>query len=168
MLQLSGELADGTLLSVLASVGYVGWAREQIDKGRARAGTTRPHRVTTFALCAVDEDSSAAKANARTAVAFYLAAGGPNALTDAYGISDDLRALLADGDAGGLEDRMPDQWVDDLAVAGDPDECSRKIQALLEAGSDHVALFPTPAEHAQQTLTTLATQVIPRFDDAPS
>ena len=40
MLQLSGELAHGTLLSVLAGTDYVRWAREQIDTGRARAHRT--------------------------------------------------------------------------------------------------------------------------------
>jgi alkanesulfonate monooxygenase SsuD/methylene tetrahydromethanopterin reductase-like flavin-dependent oxidoreductase (luciferase family) len=168
MLQLSGELAHGTLLSVLASTNYVGWAREQIDKGRSRsAASDRPHRITTFALCAVDEDAAVARADARKAVAFYLAAGGPNALTEAYGISDDLRALMAGGPAA-VEERMPEQWVDDLAVAGDPDECSRKIQALLDAGSDHVALFPTPAENAEQTVAALAAHVLPRFADQES
>jgi alkanesulfonate monooxygenase SsuD/methylene tetrahydromethanopterin reductase-like flavin-dependent oxidoreductase (luciferase family) len=168
MLQLSGELAHGTLLSVLTSTDYLAWAREQIDKGRARsAEPQRSHRITTFALCAVNEDSSVAKADARRAVAFYLAAGGANAITDAYGISDDLRALLAEVGSDGLEARMPEHWVDDLAVAGDPDECSRKIRALLDAGSDHVALFPTPAENAQQTLAALAAHVLPRFDGAP-
>lgn len=167
MLQLSGELAHGTLLSVLAGTDYVAWARAQIDKGRARAAEPeRPHRITTFALCAVDEDPSVAKGTARKAVAFYLAAGGPNALTEAYGISEELRALLADGDPAGLVDRMPERWVDDLAVAGDPDECSRKIQALLDAGSDHVALFPTPAENAARTVAVLADHVLPRFSDA--
>jgi alkanesulfonate monooxygenase SsuD/methylene tetrahydromethanopterin reductase-like flavin-dependent oxidoreductase (luciferase family) len=167
MLQLSGELAHGTLLSVLAGVAYVGWAREQIDKGRGRsAATQEAHRITTFALCAVDENSSVAKARARRAVAFYLAAGGPNALTEAYGISEELRGLLDAGGPDAVERGMPDQWVEDLAVAGDPDECSRKIQALLDAGSDRVALFPTPAESAQQTLATLATRVLPRFDRA--
>jgi 5,10-methylenetetrahydromethanopterin reductase len=168
MLQLSGELAHGTLLSVLTGTDYLAWAREQIDTGRARsAEPERSHRITAFALCAVDEDSSVAKGNARRAVAFYLAAGGANAITDAYGISDELRALVAEVGPDGLAARMPEQWVDDLAVAGDPDECSRKIQALLDAGSDHVALFPTPAENAQQTLAALAAHVLPRFDDAP-
>jgi alkanesulfonate monooxygenase SsuD/methylene tetrahydromethanopterin reductase-like flavin-dependent oxidoreductase (luciferase family) len=169
MLQLSGELAHGTLLSVLTGAEYLAWAREQIDTGRARsAQPERPHRITTFALCAVHEDSSVAKAEARSAVAFYLAAGGANAITDAYGISDDLRALLAEVGPDGLEGRMPEAWVDDLAVAGDPDECSRKIQTLLDAGSDHVALFPTPAENAQRTVASLAASVLPRFAEAPA
>jgi alkanesulfonate monooxygenase SsuD/methylene tetrahydromethanopterin reductase-like flavin-dependent oxidoreductase (luciferase family) len=166
MLQLSGEVAGGTLLSVLASPDYVAWAREQIDKGRARsADPDRPHRITTFALCAIDDDSAVARAAARKAVAFYLAAGGPNALTDAYGISDELRALMADGLAA-VEERMPEQWIDDLAVAGDPEECCRRIQGLLDAGSDHVALFPTPAENSPATLAAMAAHVLPRFADA--
>ena len=60
---------------------------------------------------------------------------------------------------------MPERWVDALAVAGDPDECCRKIQALLDAGSDHVALFPTPAENADRTVAALAAHVLPRFAD---
>jgi alkanesulfonate monooxygenase SsuD/methylene tetrahydromethanopterin reductase-like flavin-dependent oxidoreductase (luciferase family) len=164
MLQLSGEVSGGTLLSVLASVEYVRWARARIDEGRARAGRLEdPHRVTTFALCAVDEDGSRAKAAARKAVAFYLAAGGPNAITEAYGISDDLRTLLAGGGLKNLDREMPDQWVEDLAVAGTPDECTARIRALHDAGSDAVALFPTPAENAPATVAALAAQVLPHF-----
>lgn len=167
MLQLSGEIADGTLLSVLAGTEYVRWAREQIEAGRARsASATEPHRITAFALCAVDEDSAAAKANARKAVAFYLAAGGPNAITDAYGISEELRALIAAGGFEKVEQEMPDAWVEDLAVAGDPDECARKIRVLLGAGADRVALFPTPAENAAATVNSLAAHVLPQFIDA--
>lgn len=166
MLQLSGDIAGGTLLSVLASTEYVRWAREQIAKGKERSGSDAGHRVTTFALCAVDNDSARAKAAARGAVAFYLAAGGANALTDAYGISEDLRAMLADGGPDQVERAMPDQWVDDLAVAGDPDECAAKIRDLLDAGSDRVALFPTPAENARATVAALARHVLPQFDVA--
>jgi alkanesulfonate monooxygenase SsuD/methylene tetrahydromethanopterin reductase-like flavin-dependent oxidoreductase (luciferase family) len=35
-LPLSGELADGTLLGWFSSPGYVAWARERINEGRAR------------------------------------------------------------------------------------------------------------------------------------
>ena len=163
MLQLSGSIADGTLLSVLAGTGYVGWAREQISKGATTSGRKpQDHRVTTFALCAVDEDGALARERARAAVAFYLAAGGPNAITAAYGINDQLVAMI---EAGGLQKvlaSMPDAWVEDLAVAGDPDECAFKIKRLLDAGSDQVALFPTPAEHADHTIDLLARHVLPQ------
>ena len=122
------------------------WAREQIDTGRARAAEPeRPHRITTFALCAVDDDSAGrARPTPGTPSRSTSPQAAPNALTDAYGISDELRALLADGGPAGLVDRMPDQWVDDLAVAGDPDECSRKIQTLLDAGLGPRGAVPHP------------------------
>lgn len=162
MLQLSGEMSDGTLLSVMASPQYVTWARGQISLGAKRAASgPRPHEITTFALCAVDEDSAAAKAAARSAVGFYLAAGGPNALTEAYGINDELRAMLETTSPAELHRDIPTQWVEDLAVAGDPDECAAKIERLMAAGSDQVALFPTPPERASRTVELLAREVIP-------
>ncbi len=162
MLQLSGEVSDGTLLSVGASPQYVTWAREQIALGAKRTESgPRPHEITTFALCAVDKDSAAAKAAARSAVGFYLAAGGPNALTNAYGINDELGTMLETMSPSELARHIPDQWVEDLAVAGDPDECAAKIERLLAAGSDQVALFPTPPERASGTVDLLAHEVIP-------
>jgi alkanesulfonate monooxygenase SsuD/methylene tetrahydromethanopterin reductase-like flavin-dependent oxidoreductase (luciferase family) len=164
MLQLSGAIGDGTLLSVLSGTAYVEWARAQIAKGLESSGRSpQEHRVTTFALCAVDEDGDLARERARAAVAFYLAAGGPNAITAAYGINDRLVSMI---EAGGLEEvrsSMPDSWVDDLAVAGTPQECIRRIGDLLAAGSDQVALFPTPAEQADQTIDLLARHVLPQI-----
>jgi 5,10-methylenetetrahydromethanopterin reductase len=164
MLQLSGAIADGTLLSVLSGTAYVEWARGQIAKGLESSGRSpRDHRLTTFALCAVDEDGAVARERARAAVAFYLAAGGPNAITAAYGINDDLVAMI---EAGGLQEvqaSMPDAWVDDLAVAGTPHECVQRIDDLIAAGSDQVALFPTPAEQADHTIDLLARHVLPQI-----
>jgi alkanesulfonate monooxygenase SsuD/methylene tetrahydromethanopterin reductase-like flavin-dependent oxidoreductase (luciferase family) len=165
MLQLSGSIAEGTLLSVLAGTRYVGWAREQIGKGLAsRRSGAREHRVTTFALCAVDQDGGKARERARAAVAFYLAAGGPNAITAAYGINDQLVSMIEAGGLPAVQEGMPDAWVEDLAVAGDPDECIRQIERLIEAGSDQVALFPTPAEHADHTIDLVARHVLPHVD----
>lgn len=164
MLQLSGEVADGTLLSVLAGVDYVAWAREQIASGARRAGRdASDHEVTTFAICAVDEDRREAMQAARAAVAFYLGAGCANALTSAYGISNELTAMLARGGPAEVARAMPDSWVEDLAVAGNPEECATKIARLFAAGSDQVALFPTPPDRVEQTIDALAASVLPRL-----
>ena len=161
MLQLSGRVADASILSVCAGTEYVRWARERIDEGRAEAGRNEPHRLTVFSIFSVDEDGQRARDTARSTLAFYRSAGGANALTDVYGISEELRALLAQGGAEHLEREMPQQWVEDLTIAGTPEECAAKIQALRDAGADSVGLFPTPAASAGRVISLAGERVLP-------
>jgi alkanesulfonate monooxygenase SsuD/methylene tetrahydromethanopterin reductase-like flavin-dependent oxidoreductase (luciferase family)/ketosteroid isomerase-like protein len=163
MLQLSGAAADGTILSVGASPAYVRWAREQIAAGAAGAGRTEHHRVTCFADFSVDRDSRRAREAARPSVAFYLAAGGANALTDACGISAELTEMLARGGPELVEREMPERWIADLAIAGDPEECAAGIRAYLDAGADSVALFPMPVERATELVELAAREILPKL-----
>ena len=162
MLKVSGEIADGTVISVLAGVDYVRWAREQIDSGRAEAGRTDSHRIVTFAMFAVDNDGKAAKDRLRGIMGFYLAAMARSSLTEVYGIADEL-VELAEGGPGRVAEAMTDAWIDDLAVAGTPDECAQQIKALLDAGSDSVILFPVPAEEATSVIEVAAREVLSRL-----
>lgn len=164
MLQLSGAVADGTLLSVLSGTAYVRWAREQIAAGAKRANRkadAAAHPITVFAFCTISEDGESARAQARPSVAFYLAAGGANALTDAYGVSDELNRMIAAGGVAAVEREMPDQWVADLALAGTPDEVVAGIRQLRAAGADRIALFPTPADRADTIIDLVARKVLP-------
>ncbi len=163
MLQLAGETADGTILSVLASPQYVRWAREQIAAGAARAGREdEHHRISTFALFAIDEDGERARAAVRPLVAFYLATVAESALVRAYGVTDQVLELAKDG-VDAVEAAMPDQWVEDLAIAGTPAECAEKVERLLDAGSDTVELFPVPPERAADLIELAAAEMLPRI-----
>jgi alkanesulfonate monooxygenase SsuD/methylene tetrahydromethanopterin reductase-like flavin-dependent oxidoreductase (luciferase family) len=111
-------------------------------------------------LYSVDSDGAAARKALRSVTAFYLTAMPDNALSEVYGIQPRLQELLA---AGTLESELPDAWVEDLAVAGDPDEVAAKIRALLEAGSDSVCLWLFPLERADEVLELTAREVFPRI-----
>lgn len=164
MLRLAGEVADGTLASALASVEYVRWTRERLAEGQAVSGRT-DHRLVTFALYSVDADAQKAKDQLRELAAFYLAMPS-NALFQAYGIHDQLVELQERGGADApalIEREMPDQWMEDLVIAGDPDECAHKIRRLLDAGSDSVALFPVPADRTDAMVEITARDVIPQL-----
>lgn len=166
MLQLSGELADGSILSVGGGVNYLTWARQQIDAGRSRAGRTGPHRITAFALYAVDRDRQRARDEVRGPLAFYAAAGGANAMTDVEGTSDELRRMLDRGGAEAVAREMPESWLDHLSVSGTPEDCARGIRALHEAGADSVALFPVSPGRTQQLARLTATEVMPLLRQA--
>jgi 5,10-methylenetetrahydromethanopterin reductase len=161
-MRMSGEIADGNVLSVLSTPAYIRWARERAAEGARDAGRRETRALSTFAFFSVDRDGERAKRELRESVAFYLAAGGPNALTDAYGISDELAAMLASGGAEVVAREMPAQWLEDLAVAGEPDECAEKIRRLLAAGADSVALFPMPSERSEGMVRAAAADVLPR------
>jgi len=160
MLRMSGEIADGTIMSVAASIKYVRWAREHIDEGRRAAGRTDDHRITLFALYAVDEDREAARATVRGPLAFYKS-NGPSALTDVHGSSEQLVEILAGGGREALEREMPESWIDDLTIAGTPDECAARIREYYEAGVDSVALFPMPPEHIDDLVRVTGEKVLP-------
>lgn len=162
-LRLSGEIADGTVLSVLASPAYVAWARDRIGEGATRGARNDHHRVTTYALFSVDRDGRKAKAAVRAAIAFYLSAMPNTALSDVYGITDDVQEILRHGGADELALAMPDRWVEDLAVAGEPDECAEKLKALLAAGSDSVGLWLFPIDDGDAVARLASTEVLPRL-----
>jgi 5,10-methylenetetrahydromethanopterin reductase len=163
MLALSGEIADGSVLSVLASPAYVRWARECIAEGQAAGASLGAHTVTTFALCSVHPDPAEARARIRPLASLYLALEPRSPLTDAYGISDELSRIVeeAAGDPARVADALPDEWLDDLVVVGDAAECAAKIERLLDAGSTAVALFPTPPEHAREIVELLGAEILP-------
>lgn len=163
MLELSGEIADGTVVSVLASPEYVSWMRERIAAGAAKAGRDpSSHRVATFVLYAADSDGRKAKESLRELAAFYLAAMPKSALTDVYGVADEL-AEMTPGGSEQVAREMPDSWLEDLVLAGTPDECAEKIQRYLDAGTDSVVLFPASAEGIDELVEFAAREVIPRI-----
>jgi 5,10-methylenetetrahydromethanopterin reductase len=163
-LRLSGELADGTVLSVLAGVAYIAWAREQTAQGARDAGRDPgEHRLTTYALYSVDADPVAAREAVREAVAFYLAAMPDNDLSRVYGISDELGALSSAGGAELIARELPDSWIDDLAIAGDPEQCAVRLRAFLEAGSDSVGLWLFPPGQGEAVARLTAREVLPRL-----
>ncbi len=66
-LELSGRVADGTVLDWLSAPGFVRHARERIDAGRAAAGRTDPHRLTVFLMAAGDAATVRREVDARRA-----------------------------------------------------------------------------------------------------
>lgn len=53
-LNLSGEVADGTILVEGSTLSYLRWARERIDEGRRNAERTDPHEITVYAVWGED------------------------------------------------------------------------------------------------------------------
>ncbi|MGH3004758.1 MAG: LLM class flavin-dependent oxidoreductase [Gaiellaceae bacterium] len=160
MLRLAGALADGSVLSWVKSPAYVAWAREQAEAGAREARRSGRHRVVSLALFSVDRAAERARTVVRPRLVRDLARG-RSVFTDLHGTSEQLEAILVRGGAAALARELPESWLDDLAVVGDPPACAAAIERQLDAGADAVALFPVPVERAEEQLELAAAEVLP-------
>lgn len=161
-LELSGEIAEGTVMSVIAAPTYLRYAAEHIAKGAAVSGRDpAAHRMPTFAIYHVDSDRTAAKNAARDALAFYLQAVGPTPMTGVYGINDKLTEILGLGDLAAIAAALPTEWIDTFTISGTPADCVQQIREFGAAGASTVVLAPFPAADADRMLTLTQDEVIP-------
>lgn len=168
LLQLSGELCDGTFLSVDASPQYVSWARQQIETGAIKGGKdSDQHQICTLALFAIDSDGRRAREQVRYTTAWWMAAMGANALTTAYGIGDHVQDMIdrsgptVDEQAATIAREMPESWLNDLVVAGNPDECAETIHRFWDSGSNSIVLFPCPVNQSESVFRMAAKELLP-------
>ena len=162
-LALSGEIADGTVVTVMAGPKYVERARQITADAAARAARASAHLLPTLTYCFIDRDGAAARRAARAAIAQMLALAGPDLLTQVYGIDDALRDMIARGGANVVEAEMPDEWIDWFAAAGEPDRCLERLRSLQGAGSTSVILALTEPATVRSSLSLLAAEVLPKF-----
>lgn len=126
-LRLTAAVADGALLSLLASPDYVAWARQlcgdELD-------------TVAYVLVSCGADRSAARAAVRRPLAFYLGVHGDHDITRVGGLSLDLATDFRSGWLTGepAEDLVDDRITDTFAVAGDVSNCLRGLGRLADAG----------------------------------
>ena len=162
-LSLSGEIADGTILSALAGPKYVKWAQQITVQAAKEAGRDSNHKLPTYVLYSISKKRQEARAIAKATAAFYLFAMGPTALTHAYGINDDLEDMIKRGGAEQVEQEMPEEWLDWLTISGEPDECAEGIKALHEAGATSVIVAPIPSDTLREQIALTANEVLPKL-----
>jgi 5,10-methylenetetrahydromethanopterin reductase len=162
LLELSGQIADGTLFGAAAGLDFFRWAMSQVEKGLAASGrSTDAMSYSTVALTCVDRDGAAARAAARPILASFLGEFGVNTLTDAYGISAQVTEILERGGPDAMAAEMPDEWLEDLTLVGTPAEVVDKVRRWLDAGIDSICIFLPDEELERATIELVAEQVIP-------
>ena len=149
MMELCGEIGDGVVLNYLVSPSYNDRAMEHLAIGAAKAGRTvddldRPQLV----VCSVDEDRQAALDGARLLVTQYLgqqphimkASGVPQELLDRIG--EVLTWPATHDEVVEASKLVPDDVVQMICAAGDPDEVVAKVREYVAAGCTCPILYP--------------------------
>jgi 5,10-methylenetetrahydromethanopterin reductase len=149
-LKLSGRLADGTILAEYSSPAYVSWAKDQIEKGQRDAGDRRHHRLTVFAFACTNSHDVCAHKQLRPLIAGAIASGKIDAQISPMGILPQAHEFVTSGGQKSLEENMPNDWIDQLAITGSPEEWKLAIARLVENGADTVVLVPMPGKELQE------------------
>lgn len=156
-----GAVADGWVVSLLEPIGYVRKAREWLRQGAADAQRVLgDFPVVQYFPFSCNEDSRAAKAAVKPLMAIYLA-GEFGLYEQQTAVMRSLTEHLVTIDAAGYRDvlrklaegvdpvvAIPDELVDELAIAGTPRECADKLGEYAAVGVTEAALFPADGDFA--------------------
>lgn len=140
-LALSGRVADGTILSEYSNPAYVAWAKEQMASGIAN---DRPHRLTIFAFACAATTKSEACQKLRPMVVEAIASGGIDTKLAPMGILPQVLEYRKKGSQEYLEKQMPDEWIEQLTVAGTAQDWRLAIDKFVELGAHSIVLVPMP------------------------
>ncbi len=171
VLALAGEIGDGAIIGGgTCSPERLQAKLAAVQEGRARAARSGPFRVSLSATTAVHPDRALALAAVRPAVAVNLRHTDP-----AWPLSEAARRARAAVMAIYHHDEhmspdvaekfavaIPDEVVDEFAIAGTPAECLARVRAIFAAGVDEIMINPYGVAGAPRaaTVETFAREVI--------
>lgn len=162
--ELVGELADGIHLSVLTSVPYVRFAKEQIAKGARRVGRNPEQiKIAAYLPIVVDRNRDRTLPAVRSFIAHYIGVMGTQPILVEAGMTPEQlerfrKAAERGEDASGL---VTDALVETFAVVGSPEECVERLQDYIRAGVHTVIACEIPGIPMEDTARGIAEHILP-------
>jgi 5,10-methylenetetrahydromethanopterin reductase len=171
LMQLGGEIADGTIIAGMAGPAAVQWGLDHVRAGMAKAGRTDDSvEIGAMVYTSISDDADRARWIVRRGIAAALFGSFPNLdflAASGLEVPPELRSILETRvhDYPTVMAAIPDSYVDQLGLAGTPAQCAAQIEKLVALGLRHVNLAPLPVdeENVESTIEPFATEVIPRL-----
>jgi 5,10-methylenetetrahydromethanopterin reductase len=167
--EMTGEVADGLLLSIMSSPAYVKFAMDHVRRGLAKSGRDeRAFSVGAYIFSSISEDERAARDRLRPIVAMMISLMAPQPNTPIFataGLSADTIRAFGESLARGKvpADMVTDKMLDTFTIAGSPARCRENLSRLLEAGITSPVFFEVPGVAPQQTMDDAHRHLIPYF-----
>lgn len=153
MLQLSGEIADGTLGFLWSAKFIKEHVLPNVALGAQKAGRKPADvDVASLVLCSVHADQKVAQRLARINVGMYVATPQAATVVEFMGLQDDrnamLQALMTEG-LGALETKTSDALVRAFSICGTPEQARAQL-AEYEGLLPHIILHTPYVPPIQQ------------------
>lgn len=168
MLRITGQVADGLAGFPCYSLRYLKEVVNPcIDEGLKKAGRSRERfKTTMWLITSISDDRAKARRDAAYQIGFYLATRAYGHILDFNGWHPEREAIqkafFEKKDMEAVADAVSDRMIDELALAGAPDECRAKYERYREA-MDFPTLYPpgvgpariVPQERVRLNLETI-------------
>jgi 5,10-methylenetetrahydromethanopterin reductase len=171
LLELGGEIADGTIIAGMAGPEAVGWGLGHVKAGMAKAG--RPDGsvdIGAMVYTSISDDADRARYIVRRGITAALIGSFPNydfLKVSGLEVPPDLWSLMEQRvmDYPTIMAAIPDSFVDQLGLAGTPAQCAAQIEKLVALGLTHINLAPLPVdeENVESVIEPFANEVMPRL-----
>jgi 5,10-methylenetetrahydromethanopterin reductase len=174
-LQAAGALADGAIMQGSVSEPIVRFFTQQVATGAS--SMQRPSgsvELVARVNVAIDANRAAARNAMRPGIVVSLIAQQPRfwsfeqaGLDVPEHIRERVAGLTYTHDASviaPIAPLIPDEWVDALTVAGEPDDVASQLDRIVAHGIDHVMVYPVPTSGtAVDVVRTFAREAMPRL-----
>lgn len=169
--ELLGEVADGVHLSILTSVPYVRFAKEQIAEGMHKAAgdsNVKPDeiKIAAYLPIVVDRGETAQdRAALRSYIAKYIVLMGVQPILVEAGMTPECvegfrKAARRGEDPAEL---VTDDLVETFGVVGPPEACVGRLQDYFRAGVNTVIACEIPGIPIEDTARSIAEHILPRL-----
>ncbi|MGA1838916.1 LLM class flavin-dependent oxidoreductase [Herbiconiux sp. 11R-BC] len=151
-LALAGRVLDGVVLAEPVTEGYLASTLANLGPGS--------HQLVAYNVAAVDDSPAVARDRVRPSLEWIGEPDWALHIASSPFAAEFAAHRAAAADQADFAARLPDEWVDALAVVGTPAAAGARIAALHAAGADSVVLIP--AGEPLEALESLARALPPR------
>jgi probable F420-dependent oxidoreductase len=148
MMRAAGTVADGMVGHPIATRR---WHRERtlptLRAAEQKAG--RPEgscRLVPYLLTSIQDDRELARRDARNQIGFYYTVSVYRTILEYHGmpeVADACRKALATFDVRAMSEAIPDLLVDEIAIAGTPDEAKDRLAQWADIADEPLLYAPT-------------------------
>ena len=162
---LAGEVADEVKVGGSANADFARVMKDRLASASMRVGRKECPGVVLGAVTVVDEDGSAARERARSAVAMYfeVVAGLDPTVEVGGDLVREVRARVREGDHAAAGRLIPDHLLDRFAFSGSPQQVAAQATSIFDAGASRVEFGAPFGLRMDDGLRMLGEQVLPRF-----
>jgi probable F420-dependent oxidoreductase len=133
MTRMAGAIADGVVAHPMATARYIEEVmRPAIAEGASGAGRSASDvGVADWVLLAISADREQAREDAKRQIAFHATVRTYDRILDLHGFTEvaaRIRELWKSFDLAGMTALVTDEMLDEMAVAGTPDECRAALE----------------------------------------